>query len=194
MEKLMIAIDRSELTQNLANVEAVLLKIESQRTGHRGPTKDEEFLYNTVEFAVIFNGDLTTCLYSVERTLGDWDSRFHARVLALLLLESSKKFKTLLGKDMRAIVRRYGSEKHSEDLTELHSTIVQRSKRFELSLGGLRDNAIAHRDRSAARQLQEIRALDLDSLATEGWEMIRWLNGTYALVTSISEFSRSRTA
>lgn len=190
----MIAIERSELTQNLANVEAVLLKLATERARTPGSTKDEEFLFNTVEFAVIFNGDLTTCLYSLERTIGDWDSRFHARVLALLLLESSKKFSTLLGKEMRAIVRRYGNEQHCEQLKALHSTIAQRSKQFERSLGSLRDNAIAHRDRSAARQLREIRSLEVESLTTEGWEMIRWLNLTYALVSSVADFSRSRNA
>jgi hypothetical protein len=140
-------------------------------------------LLNVVQFALLFNLDLSVLLEDLNTTSPTWRKRLHARHLILLLFECVDDFVSLLGKEFRSVLL---SREHGTELLARLNALHAQLRTFQQRYGHFRDirtTLVAHRDHHAPRlleTLEQIRASEVDAAALE---MLNWLTALHILCT-----------
>jgi hypothetical protein len=138
---------------------------------------------NVVQFALLFNLDLSTLLEAFDEAVLPWQKRLHARHLILLVFECTQDFIALLGKEFRSVlVRRAHGEELVVRLNALHHqlrTFQDRHAHFR----DLRVSLIAHRDHHAPRLLSSLARVDVKEVDAAVIEMLNWLTDLHNVCT-----------
>lgn len=166
----------------------ILAKLQCAKDGR----EDDVVLINVMQYAILFNADLTCLLRDLEHSVGFWHANIHARQLALTTLECAKGFKSLLGRPLRTVVRGWNPPDEAVDyLGSLHREIVLFYDTHGEAFERLRNAAVAHRDMHAPNQIGQILTLDSKAVEESGWELVSWTNRVHDLCRALLTFSRT---
>jgi hypothetical protein len=146
-----------------------------------GRTRDIR-IANISLFTVLFNFDLRQLLHDVSQQRGTWAAKLYARMLALTMYECAEDFTELLGKDFRRLVTDVGDDDLLATLSSLHSRIRTFFDTNRQYLKAIRTEIVGHRDHQAAVQLQRLRDTKVAELEKLGYDLLRWVNDTYAFM------------
>jgi len=122
--------------------------------------------YNISLFILIMEYDMSVLSqYYIRAYAREWERKFIARQMAVLLYEMSEDIPQLLGKDYRASLRAIPLwDKAEEELNQISKEINQYKQSHRKMLEELRNFVTAHRDRDAAKQMEIIDNLNSDSI------------------------------
>jgi len=122
--------------------------------------------YNVCLFILVIEYDLSVLIqYSVKAYTRNWEKKFIARQIAVLLYEAIEDIPQLLGKNYRASLRTIPLWDEAEkELNRISKELNQFKKSHSKMLEELRNFVTAHRDRDAAKQMEIIDNLDSDSI------------------------------
>ena len=104
------------------------------------------------------------------------------------MYESSLKFQTLLGRNLREAIERLGRHDDLEELGTINKGFVTQFGRCRKLYGDVRQSVAAHKDASASRQLHLIESVDPETVAQLAIELLHWTNSLHAYVAA---FTRS---
>jgi hypothetical protein len=174
-----------ELAENLRRVEELLSETRAIRARAKlGSAIVQPRLLNLVEFCAIFNGDLSSALHAFSASRSDWERRFHARVLVVVMHEAAAKLPSIIGKSLAVSIRSSDASGAFEARRRLlHKSLSQFQQTFDNEHRTIRHNALAHRNPQGENQLAAIDALDPAAIEARGWQLIGWLNDLHALIS-----------
>jgi hypothetical protein len=176
----------AERRRSVSAIVELLANTHSKRaTCERAGLKQHVRVLNTVQFVVIWNGDLSTLLDQMAALSGSFDReavwRRHlvARTLALTAYEALTKMERLFNPEynrtwsLRRAVRELSLDDQLDaTLNRLHSEISSALTLNQELLEGIRNNIIGHRDQDASRQLEWIERTNPWTIERLGWRLL----------------------
>jgi hypothetical protein len=116
-------------------------------TAARRRGDSDESVLNALEFVVLFQFELNTCVKAVAQSLPGLEAKFHARSLVLTVIESLLTMRRLLARDFRSqLVAALREPALDQKLKSLHSEVDKLFEDCNSRFGEVRDGLAAHRD------------------------------------------------
>lgn len=159
--------------------------------------------YNVGLFILIMDYDMSVLSqYYVRAYPRDWERKFIARQMAVLLYEMSEDIPQILGKEFRVSLKTFPLWDEAEkEINQISKNLNQFKESHSKMLKELRNFVTAHRDRDAAKQIEIIDNLNSDSiyklvgdfydivkpLVTFMTRIIRILGNPFVIVHNLSE-------
>ena len=120
-------------------------------------------VWNAVEFVVLFQFELNTCLKVVVQAQPGPEAKFHARSLLLTVLESLLTMKRLLAKEFRSqLVSALGDPALDRRLKSLHSEVNRLYEDYNSRYGELRNALVGHREADPEVRLRLLEVVDAE--------------------------------
>jgi hypothetical protein len=122
--------------------------------------------YNISLFILIMEYDISVLSqYYVRAYTRDWERKFIARQMAVLLYEMSEDIPQILGKEFRVSLKTFPLwDKADKEINQISKNLNQFKVSHGKMLGELRNYVTAHRDHDAAKQMEIIDNLNSDSI------------------------------
>jgi hypothetical protein len=133
---------------------------------------------NSVEFVMLFQFELNTCLKAVLNSELALEAKFHSRSLVLTVFESLNTLRRLLAKSFRSeLVGSLGRPPGLElQLKSLHSAVNALFEDCNSRFGDVRDGLAAHRDPDPEVRLRLVERVDAQEAVDLAYETLKVLN------------------
>lgn len=134
-------------------------------------------IFNALEFVVLFQFELNTCLKALAQARPGLEPKFHARSLVLTILESLLTMRRLLAKDFRSqLIAESMMPGLDQKLKTLHSEVNRAFEDCNLRFGEVRDGLAAHRDADPEVRLRLLERVDAEDAALLAIDTLQVLN------------------
>ena len=135
---------------------------------------DLAVICNVLQFVSIFQHDFSVTLYEFLTAKNDWQTRFQARVAALLIVEFAEDIGHLIGRELRPEIQAFITNENHDELRLVCRSLSKLRDKHDLQLRGLRNIAIGHRDLDAALQIDAISKIDSQRFVNLFHEIMVW--------------------
>jgi hypothetical protein len=153
-----------------------------------GLSRDHDLrnFYSALGFALLYNRDLGCILEDIETPPTAGHANLYGRMVVLLADELFAKLPVVMGKEFRALLRRWNVP---EVLRDELAGCQQGFRALKRSEAGwceeLRDNTIAHRDISFGKQWRLIAQFDVRRANELAAKLLEWTNTLYRVLNGI---------
>jgi hypothetical protein len=177
-------VDEASYRRNYSACEAAVATVARRREEAEEAGDDEATtLLNVIQFALLFNLDLTSLLHDLGAARSNWHQRLHSRHLILLLFECVDDFIALLGKNFRTVI---STRPRGNDLLERLNGLHRQLREFQENYTHFRElriTLIAHRDHDASRLFALLASIDIGEVDAAAGAMLDWLTALHNLCT-----------
>lgn len=136
--------------------------------------EQEGDLLNALEFVLLLQFDLTCLLQAFVANTGTLKGSLFGRLVLLTVHESLLTMRSLFSRQFRERMTNYLADPLVDDaLRRIHSSIHRLFEESERRFGDVRNGIVAHRDASAARQLDLIEVADQEQIAALAIKMLQ---------------------
>jgi hypothetical protein len=181
---------RKNHTENLTALENTLATLSSTRKKFESAKLAKGVpIFNLAQFAFLVQYDVSALAHDALLAKSVWRRKLYCRLLAVTLIESVEDLTKLAGWEFTKLVDGvYSDPSVQQRLLSIRQDLHKFLKKYEKMLRDVRQNAAAHRDHDATKQLQIIESLDCDKVLKAAQEFVdqnkQLLAVLYYLVTT----------
>jgi len=139
-------------------------------------------------YALLFDRDFAALKEFFLVANSDWDRRFVARQMAVMLYEGTQDLPVLIGKDFRAMMRRLEfADNRTNEVNQIRDKLARFKCVYSERLKELRNVMAAHRERDVTLQLRLLDSLDrfeIYATAVAFYAIVRELTSVLTNITN----------
>lgn len=160
------AIDVSDLFEKRFKLQEQTLSILANSLASLKDSAPNEIkvFFNVALFVNIISYDIKVICRDIIFATSKWHKRHYARQATLVVYESINDLFELLGKDFKSLTSKIPDPEFQTGITDFRAALNQFKKRHFKQLKDIRNNATAHRDKEALKQLTSILGIEEDSI------------------------------